>query len=97
MDDERAILLAPDMESITSEASVTGVLILRPTSIPAGMESYHDAIVKHTGAQDILNGYPIILPEDNCIIMFTSGMSVVSMPSSAHASPQVRLAYRKAY
>ncbi len=75
MDAERAELLAPIVDSITTEASGTGVLILRPTSIPAGMESYHDAVEKHTASHDVLNGYPTIAPEDNCAIMFTSGLS----------------------
>ncbi|KAF8900517.1 long-chain-fatty-acid-CoA ligase [Mucidula mucida] len=73
VDAERAELLAPIVDSITTEASGTGVLILRPTSIPAGMESYHDAVEKHTASHDVLNGYPTIAPEDNCAIMFTSG------------------------
>ncbi|KAF9012884.1 acetyl-CoA synthetase-like protein [Hymenopellis radicata] len=73
VDAERAELLAPIVDSITTEASATGVLILRPTSIPAGMESYHDAVEKHTASHDVLNGYPTIAPEDNCAIMFTSG------------------------
>ncbi len=38
------------------------------------MESYHTAIDKYDGSyKDIFKDYPIISPEDNAAIMFTSG------------------------
>ncbi len=42
------------------------------------MENYHDAVDKYLGAyKDIFTDYPTISPEDNAIVMFTSGKRLI--------------------
>ncbi|KAK0243582.1 hypothetical protein EDD85DRAFT_804452 [Armillaria nabsnona] len=74
VDAERAEVLAPAVDKTCAEAGIAAVLVLHPKRIPQGMESYHTAIDKYDGSyKDIFKDYPIISPEDNASIMFTSG------------------------
>ncbi|SJL16994.1 related to 4-coumarate--CoA ligase 1 [Armillaria ostoyae] len=74
VDAERAEVLAPAVDKTCAEAGIAAVLVLHPKRIPRGMESYHTAIDKYDGSyKDIFKDYPTISPEDNAVIMFTSG------------------------
>ncbi|KAK0243596.1 hypothetical protein EDD85DRAFT_804503 [Armillaria nabsnona] len=74
VDAERTAVLAPAVDKTCAEAGIAAVLVLHPNRIPAGMESYHTAIDKYDGSyKDIFKDYPMISPEDNAAIMFTSG------------------------
>ncbi|KAK0219288.1 hypothetical protein EDD85DRAFT_865852 [Armillaria nabsnona] len=74
VDAERADILASAIDKTCAEAGITAVLVLHPKGIPQGMENYHDAVDKYLGTyKDIFTDYPTIGPEDNAIVMFTSG------------------------
>ncbi|PBK95040.1 acetyl-CoA synthetase-like protein [Armillaria gallica] len=74
VDAERADILASAIDKTCAEAGIAAVLVLHPKGIPQGMENYHDAVDKYLGAyKDIFTDYPTISPEDNAIVMFTSG------------------------
>ncbi len=74
VDAERANALTPTVDKICAEAGIAAVLVLHPKRIPRGMENYHTAIDKHDGSyKDIFKDNPTISPEDNAVIMFTSG------------------------
>ncbi|KAK0435717.1 hypothetical protein EV421DRAFT_1908415 [Armillaria borealis] len=74
VDAERAEVLAPAVDKTCAEAGIAAVLVLHPKRIPRGMENYYTAIDEYDGSyKDIFKDYPIISPEDNAVIMFTSG------------------------
>ncbi|KAK0461091.1 uncharacterized protein EV420DRAFT_178439 [Desarmillaria tabescens] len=78
VDLERAAVLEPVLTAMCSEIGVTGVLVLDASCdayLRKGMERYHDVVDNFVGHwRNVLDDrYPVIHPEDNAAIMFTSG------------------------
>ncbi|KAG6874481.1 hypothetical protein C0995_010391 [Termitomyces sp. Mi166 len=74
LDPERADRLAPAVSDLLRDTPVTGFLVFDDHNRWQGMSSFRSALQRYRGdISDILATDPKITPEDNAVIMFTSG------------------------
>ncbi|KAG6900762.1 hypothetical protein C0993_002186 [Termitomyces sp. T159_Od127] len=77
LDQERADRLAPAVFDLLRDTPVTGFLVFDDQNderVWQGMSSFHRALQNYRGGvEDVLAVDPKIMPEDNAVIMFTSG------------------------
>lgn len=78
LDSERADRLAPAVSHLLRDTPVTGFLVFDDQNngrVWQGMSSFHTALQNYRGGiADVLAVDPNITPEDNAVIMFTSGI-----------------------
>ncbi|KAJ6539309.1 hypothetical protein B0H19DRAFT_1178324 [Mycena capillaripes] len=98
MDSERADRLEPEIKRLTSQAGATGVVVLESHEGKGhwkGMKSWETVFRNYKGdLRKVLQNDPKIEPEDNCLIIFTSGTT--GLPSNAHSSWPAIVAGRRA-
>jgi acyl-CoA synthetase (AMP-forming)/AMP-acid ligase II len=84
LDVERADRLEPEIKKLTAEAGATGVVVLESHEGKGhwrGMQLWETVVKNYKGdPRKVLQNDPKLVPEDNCLIIFTSGTT--GLPSN---------------